>query len=69
MAEEGAMSADLGSSVPEPLPHAAPGGFAAAEPLVDLVRRIVREELRPIHLLLEEVRDRSSTNPPAGSKA
>ena len=57
------MSADRASSVPEPIPQAAPGGFAAAEPLVDLVRRIVREELRPIHLLLEEIRDRSSTNP------
>jgi hypothetical protein len=63
------MSAHRGTSVPEPIPQAAPGGFAAAEPLVDLVRRIVREELRPIHLLLEEIRDRSSTSPPAGSKA
>jgi hypothetical protein len=63
------MSARRASSVAEPIPQAAPGGFAAAEPLVDLVRRIVREELRPIHLLLEEIRDRSSTNPPAGSKA
>ena len=59
------MSADRGSSVPEPVPQAAPGGFAAAEPLPDFVRRIVREELRPIHRLLEELRDRSSTNPPA----
>jgi hypothetical protein len=47
-----------GSTVPEPIPHQAPGGFAAAEPLPDLIRRIVREELRPIHLLLEELRDR-----------
>jgi hypothetical protein len=39
-----------GSSVPEPIPQAAPGGFAAAEPLPDLIRRIVREELRPIHV-------------------
>jgi hypothetical protein len=46
------------SSVPEPIPQTAPGGFAAAEPLSDLIRRIVREELRPIHLLLEELRDR-----------
>jgi hypothetical protein len=69
MAEEGAMSVERGSSVPEPIPHAAPGGFAAAEPLVDMVRRIVREELRPIHVLLEEIRDRSSTNPPAGTTA
>jgi|GEM_PF-5011013 hypothetical protein len=59
------MSADRGSSVPEPVPQAAPGGFAAAEPLPDFVRRIVREELRPIHRLLEELRDRSLTNPPA----
>jgi hypothetical protein len=57
------MTEDLGSSVPEPIAQAAPGGFAAAEPLVDVVRRIVREELRPIHLLLEEIRDRSSTTP------
>jgi hypothetical protein len=42
------------SAVPEPIPQQAPGGFAAAEPLPDLIRRIVREELRPIHLLLEE---------------
>jgi hypothetical protein len=63
------MSVHRSTSVPEPIPHVAPGGFAAAEPLVDLVRRIVREELRPIHLLLEEIRDRSSTNPPAGGKA
>ncbi|MGH2663465.1 MAG: hypothetical protein ACRDH8_11830 [Actinomycetota bacterium] len=47
-----------GSSVPEPIPQAAPGGFVAAEPLPDLIRRIVREELRPIHLLLEDLRDR-----------
>ena len=46
------------SSIPEPISQAAPGGFAAAEPLPDLIRRIVREELRPIHLLLEELRDR-----------
>src|SRR5687767_12466108 len=26
-----------GSSVPEPIPQAAPGGFAAAEPLPDLI--------------------------------
>ncbi len=63
------MSADRASSVPEPIPNATPGGFAAAEPLADLVRRIVREELRPVHLLLEEIRDSSSTNPPAGSAA
>ena len=48
-----------GSSVPEPITRAAPGGFAAAEPLPDLIRRIVREELRPIHLLVEEIRERS----------
>jgi hypothetical protein len=62
------MSADPGSSLPEPIPQAAPGGFAGAESLQDVVRRIVREELRPIHLLLEEIRDRSSTNA-AGSEA
>jgi hypothetical protein len=48
-----------GSTVPEPIPQQAPGGFAAAEPLPDMIRRIVREELRPIHLLVEELRDRS----------
>ena len=48
-----------GSSVPQPTPQAAPGGFAAAEPLPDLIRRIVREELRPIHLLVAEIRERS----------
>jgi hypothetical protein len=47
-----------GSTLPEPIPQQAPGGAAAAEPLPDLIRRIVREELRPIHLLLEELRDR-----------
>ena len=52
------MNEGGGSTVPEPIPHQAPGGFAAAEPLPDLIRRIVREELRPIHLLLEELRDR-----------
>jgi hypothetical protein len=57
------VSAEPASSVQEPIPQVAPGGFAAAEPLPHLIRRIVREELRPIHLLLEELRDR------AGSKA
>src|ERR671931_332759 len=55
--EEGVMCADPASSVPEPVPQDAPGGFAAAEPLPDLIRRIVREELRPIHRVLEEIRD------------
>ncbi|HEX2032051.1 MAG TPA: hypothetical protein VHL78_11730 [Actinomycetota bacterium] len=45
--------------MPEPIPQAAPGGFAAAEPLPNLIRRIVREELRPIHMLLADLRDRS----------
>jgi hypothetical protein len=58
--EEGVMCADPASSVPEPIPQDAPGGFAAAEPLPDLIRRIVREELRPIHRVLEEIRDHSS---------
>jgi hypothetical protein len=48
-----------GTTVPDPIPQQAPGGFAAAEPLPDLIRRIVREELRPIHVLVEELRDRS----------
>ena len=52
------MNESRGSTVPEPIPQQAPGGSAAAEPLPDLIRRIVREELRPIHLLLEELRDR-----------
>jgi hypothetical protein len=59
------VSADRVSSVPEPIPPAAPGGFAAAEPLPDFVRRIVREELRPIHLLLEEIQ--ASLEGPRGS--
>jgi hypothetical protein len=33
--------------------------MASAEPLADLIRRIVREELRPIHLLLQEQKGRS----------
>jgi hypothetical protein len=48
------VSEGEGSAIPEPIPQQAPGGFPAAEPLPDLIRRIVREELRPIHLLLEE---------------
>jgi hypothetical protein len=55
ISEEDDMSEDRGSSVPEPIPQVAPGGFAAVEPLPDLVRRVVREELRPLHLLLEEL--------------
>jgi hypothetical protein len=62
------MSGARGSSVPEPIPQAAPDRFAANEPLPDLIRRIVREELRPIHLLIEEIRDRSSTSPTAGNR-
>ena len=52
-----------GSTVPDPIPQQTPGGFAAAEPLPDLVRRIVREELRPIHVLIEELRRQSSGLP------
>jgi hypothetical protein len=59
------VSEGAGSTLPEPIPQQAPGGFAAAEPLPDLIRRIVREELRPIHLLLEEVQDRSKDSPGA----
>jgi hypothetical protein len=55
------VSTELASPVPEPIPHTAPGGFAAVEPLPDLIRRIVREELRPIHLAVEEIRERLST--------
>jgi hypothetical protein len=44
------------STVPEPIPP--PLGYERLEGLPELVRRIVREELRPIHLLLEELRDR-----------
>ena len=39
--------------------------FPATEPLPNLIRRIVRDELRPIHQLLEEMRD-ALTGPPAG---
>jgi hypothetical protein len=44
------------SSVPEPIPL--PLSYERLEGLPELIRRIVREELRPIHLLLEEQRDR-----------
>jgi hypothetical protein len=48
------VSDERESSLPRTIAPVAPGGFAAAEPLPDLIRRIVREELRPIYLLLEE---------------
>jgi hypothetical protein len=46
------------TTAPAPIPRQAPGGFAATEPLPDMIRRIVREELRPIYLMLGELRDR-----------
>ena len=52
------MSDQRESSAPAAIAPVAPGGFAAAEPLSDLIRRIVREELRPIYLLLEEQKAR-----------
>jgi hypothetical protein len=58
------MNKGAESTIPDPILPQAPGGFAAAEPLPDLIRRIVREELRPIHQLLEDLRDRSGG--PAG---
>jgi hypothetical protein len=61
------VSDERRSTVPEPIPPQAPGGFAAAEPLPDLIRRIVREELRPILLLLEERGDRPTGGPPSGA--
>jgi len=38
--------------VPEPI--SPPQGYERLEGLPELIRRVVREELRPIHLLLEE---------------
>jgi hypothetical protein len=50
--QEGAdVSERGGSTVPEPIPP--PQGYERLEGLSELIRRIVREELRPIHLLLE----------------
>jgi hypothetical protein len=49
-----------GPSVPEPIPP--PQGYERLEGLPELIRRIVREELHPIHLLLEELRDRSGAS-------
>ena len=43
--------------MPEPIPPRQ--GYERLEGLPELIRRIVREELRPVHLLLEELRDRS----------
>ena len=51
------------STVPDAIPQQAPGGFAAAEPLPDLIRRIVREELHPIRVQLEELRHQSKGSP------
>jgi hypothetical protein len=51
------MNGARGSSVPEPIQP--PQGYERLEGLPELIRRIMREELRPIHLLLEELRDRS----------
>jgi hypothetical protein len=51
------------SIVPEPIPP--PLGYERLEGLSELIRRIVREELRPIHLLLEDLRDRSNGSPGA----
>ena len=66
---EVAVSDERTSSVPEPISAQAPGGFAAAEPLPHLIRRIVREELRPIHLLLLEERgDRSTGGAASGAR-
>ena len=65
---EAAVSDERTSSVPEPISAQAPGGFAAAEPLPHLIRRIVREELRPIHLLLEERGDRSTGGAASGGR-
>jgi hypothetical protein len=39
--------------------------FPGTEPLPRMIRRIVREELRPIEELLEELRDRSNGSPGA----
>ncbi len=64
---EAAVRDERTSSVPEPIPAQAPGGFAAAGPLPDLIRRIIREELRPIHLLLEERGDRSTGGAASGA--
>ena len=52
-----------GSAVPE-LIHP-PQGYERLEGLSELITRIVMEELRPIHLLLEELRDRSNRSPGA----
>src|SRR5918996_6131910 len=66
---EVAVSDERTSSVPEPISAKAPGGFAAAEPLPHLIRRIVREELRPNHLLLLEERgDRSTGGAASGAR-
>jgi hypothetical protein len=51
------------STVPKPVPP--PQGYERLEGLSELIRRIVREELRPIHLVLEELRDRSNGSPGA----
>src|SRR5947208_2281841 len=58
--EEEFMRDQRESSAPAPIAPVAPGEFAAAEPLPDLIRRIVREELRPIYLLLEEQNARNA---------
>jgi len=55
---------ERGSTVRGPIPP--PQGYERLEGLPELIRRIVREELRPIHLLLEELRDRSRG--PAGGR-
>ena len=55
------LSEREGSTVPEPIPPQQ--NYERLEGLSDLIRRIVREELRPIHLLLEELQDRSSGSP------
>jgi hypothetical protein len=51
------------STAPEPIAPAL--GYERLEGLNELIRRIVREELRPIHMLLEELRDQSRGAPSA----
>ena len=51
---------------PELIPP--PQAYERLEGLPELIRRIVREELRPIHLLLEELGDRSG-GPAGGGRA